>query len=381
MKVLMIGPVPPPYTGQSVSFEKLRSSLSKSSPQDIDVFHVNTAPKDGAHITGYMSLARLYETLSVIFKVWRCLLSNRIDSIYLTKGSTKNGFLRDLLILCLRNFFSKRTRFVVHLKGGNYDAFYYSCGAMLKYFVRFFLRGTSCIVVLGKSLTAMYDFMPSLQSKIVVVENALTFDCDSIISKERTPVVEVLFLSNLIHSKGCYDLLDACKILLGRGVTNFQLTYAGQFMGSPDDPADFDLEKRSQIFLEDIEQSPLSKHVVYVGVVSGDAKKEMLLKARIFVLPTQYHVEGQPVSIIEAMAYGCAIVTTKYRSIPDITIENKNAIYVEYGNPESIADALEKLLKNNELLEQYSEFSREIYEAKFKWETHLERMKKAILGD
>ncbi|ARU26807.1 glycosyltransferase family 4 protein [Cellvibrio sp. PSBB006] len=380
-KILMIGPVPPPYTGQSVSFQKLKASFCEQSTDPIRVYHVNTAPKGNEHVTGLVSASRILETFNLVVRVVMILLMNNINSMYLTKGSTKFGFLRDLMILLCRQIFSRKTRFVVHLKGGNYDTFYYSCGMLLKVLVRFFLRKSSTIVVLGNSLVKMYDFMPSLSSKIMVVENALTFDCDYVSSGlEKNSVVQILFLSNLIYSKGCYHLLDAVKILLDRGVANFRLTYAGQFMGSPDDPPDFDIKENSQSFTESIAGENLKDYVTYVGVVSGDFKKNLLLNSKVFVLPTRYHVEGQPVSIIEAMAYGCAIVTTKYRSIPDITVENENALYVEYGSPESIADSLETFLKNSDLLEQYSKASRKIYETRFKWEIHLEKMKKAIFG-
>lgn len=380
-KVLMVGPVPPPYTGQSVSFEKLKSSLENQSQGSEHVYHVNTAPKGRGHITGLVSLSRLLETIVVIFRVAMILATRKVDSIYLTKGSTKSGFFRDLMILLCRQALSRRSRFVVHLKGGNYDTFYYSCGEMVRKLVRFFLTKTSTIVVLGKSLVKMYDFMPSLESKIVVVENALTFECEYMLADaDESSAVEIIFLSNLIYSKGYSHLLNACKILLGRGINNFKLTYAGQFMGSPDDPVDFDVKDYSKIFLEDINREELKEYVSYAGIVSGDSKKKLLSDARIFVLPTNYHVEGQPVSIIEAMAYGCAIVATEYRSIPDITVMGENALYVEYGNPESIAVALEMLLKNGDLLEQYSRSSRRIYEARFKWEVHLEKMKQAIFG-
>lgn len=381
MKILMIGPVPPPYTGQSVSFEKLRSSFCDQSEHSIQVYHVNTAPKGREHVTGLVSVSRLLETFTLVVKVMMILLTNNIHSIYLTKGSTKAGFLRDLMIVLCREIFSKRARFVVHLKGGNYDSFYFSCGTLFRGLVRFFLRKSSVIIVLGHSLVKMYDFMPSLEPKISVVENALTFDCENIHSiMEERPEIQILFLSNLIYSKGCYHLLEAAKILLARGVTNFKLTYAGQFMGSPDDPVGFDVKEYSRAFLDSIAEEGLKKHVAYAGVVSGEIKKNLLRNAKIFALPTRYHVEGQPVSIIEAMAYGCAIVTTRYRSIPDITVENDNALYVEYGNPESMADSLEFLLKNIDLLERYSKTSRKIYETRFKWEVHLEKMKKAIFG-
>jgi glycosyltransferase involved in cell wall biosynthesis len=42
----------------------------------------------------------------------------------------------------------------------------------------------------------------------------------------------------------------------------------------------------------------------------GAEKQALFEQAQIFVLPTQYPVEAQPLAVLEAMAHGCAIVTT-----------------------------------------------------------------------
>lgn len=151
-------------------------------------------------------------------------------------------------------------------------------------------------------------------------------------------------------------------------------------MRSPDDPSDIDINIYQQEFSSRIDSSILKKHVNYAGVVSGEKKKRYLREADIFVLPTQYHVEGQPISIIEAMAYSCAIITTKYRSIPDILNEGNNPIYIKYSDSVSIADALEYLIKNKKILKAYKRDSRQIYETRFKWKFHYEKMKNILLS-
>lgn len=383
-KLLMIGPVPPPYTGQSISFEKLKESLineQKKGRVNLILRHINTAPKRSGHITGRVSLYRFLETSAVVIRCILCFAFYRPDVIYLTKGSTKAGFFRDLCILISKTLLSRKSVFIVHLKGGNYDSFYYSCSEWWQRSIRFFLRNVDKIIVLGQSLVKMYDFFPQVESKITVIENALTneeFTPGKTENHDSVDKVNIIYLSNLIYTKGYGHILDACKILIERGVTNFYMRFAGAFMRSPDDPVDIDMKNYQEKFLTDIASSGLSNYITYMGVVTGDSKVNYLRDADVFVLPTQYHVEGQPVSIIEAMAYGCAIVTTNYRSIPDLVEEGGNSVYVNYADSQSIADALERYITNLEFLKRSSARSIELYQTKFKWDVHFNKMKAAF---
>ncbi|HDS9989789.1 TPA: hypothetical protein QH991_005317, partial [Escherichia coli] len=137
------------------------------------------------------------------------LLLFKPNTIYMTKGSSKWGFVRDYAFQLLMKMFSSNTKFVVHLKGGNYDSFYESSTELLKKCIVNFLKNCDSIIVLGPSLIKMYDFCPDIKSKIRVVFNALPQDTVNNYVKENTNTVNVVFLSNLIISKGYLDVLQA----------------------------------------------------------------------------------------------------------------------------------------------------------------------------
>ena len=82
--------------------------------------------------------------------------------------------------------------------------------------------------------------------------------------------------------------------------------------------------------------------VSYIGVISGDDKAKALWDANVFVLPTFYPMEGQPISLLEGLSAGNIIVTTKHSGIPDI-IDEKNGFFVPVQSPESIAICLKKI--------------------------------------
>ena len=80
----------------------------------------------------------------------------------------------------------------------------------------------------------------------------------------------------------------------------------------------------------------LSENVEYRGVVHGDEKIDLFSEASLFILPTNYNNEGQPVSIIEAISFGLPIISTQYRAIPDMLTEGLNGFFVDYSAPDHI---------------------------------------------
>lgn len=372
MKLIMVGPVPKPYTGQSITFKKLMDELSGE--QGLEVFHVDTSPKSkGNHITGKFGLNRFFETLKVISLFFYFIVISKVDSVYLTKGSTTLGFIRDLLLVVLKCIISPKTRFVVHLKGGNYDVFYHSSSWVFKYLIKFFLKKVDVIIVLGDSLVSMYDFLPEIRSKIVVIENALTFCPNHNDNEKVNEEVTFTFLSNLIFTKGYTHFAQAGQHLNSEGVRGFKLVFAGQFMLSPDDPDD--IVSQQARFLDIVNSN---YNIEYLGSVSGDEKDKVLFNSDVLVLPSNYHVEGQPNCIIEAMAYSNAIISTNYRSIPDL-INDENSLFVNYSDVDELATKM-KLLINSQKLAAMQKKSYELYKEKFTWETHYKKIRKEVLG-
>lgn len=73
--------------------------------------------------------------------------------------------------------------------------------------------------------------------------------------------------------------------------------------------------KEEKFFMEN---SQGMKNVKYHGIVGGKAKTDLLRTCQIFALLSRYPNEGQPISILEAMGNGMAIITTDHAGIPEI---------------------------------------------------------------
>jgi glycosyltransferase involved in cell wall biosynthesis len=110
------------------------------------------------------------------------------------------------------------------------------------------------------------------------------------------------------------------------------VSFAGRFQSAD--------QERS--FLRRIEGMP---NVRYCGVVAGERKRNLLAEAHVLCLPTYYAYEGQPISILEGYAAGCAVITTNHSGIGDVFVDGVNGYLVEKKSADSLRSALEKALR------------------------------------
>jgi glycosyltransferase involved in cell wall biosynthesis len=100
------------------------------------------------------------------------------------------------------------------------------------------------------------------------------------------------------------------------------------------------------------------KFTKYLGIVNGQQKKELLDWSNIFILPS--YKEGQPISLIEALATNNVIITTKLAGIMDI-IKEKNGYFVEQRSAKSIASILKYLSENKKVIRPISRRNKELF--------------------
>jgi len=151
-------------------------------------------------------------------------------------------------------------------------------------------------------------------------------------------MVKVLFLAHCTREKGLFAAAQAVvaanRILSAQqSLVRMKLFVAGIFV-TPEEKVEFDQLQKIPEF---------GNVVTHLGFVSGAAKEQVLREADLFCFPTCYLGENQPVNLIEAMAFGLPIVTTHWRSLPEMLPANYSGI-VAGQSPDEIAKALLSLL-------------------------------------
>jgi glycosyltransferase involved in cell wall biosynthesis len=332
MSVLFLGPLPDPITGHSLACKVFFDALVKQ--QRVELVNLNKRELT----TGVSSVSRVFEVMGLVVQIW--LKRKTCDVIYFTTSESLAGNFKDLLIYsaCI----GQLSRMVVHLHGGaGMRRIMLEGSGLLRRLNSFFLRRLGGAIVLGpKHVETFAGTVP--RERIYVVpnfaEDLFFSDPDSIDRKfAQTAPLRVLFLSNFLPGKGHIELLDAFFALDEQARSALAIDFAGSF----------DSKSEKLRFLRRIEGRPQLR---YHGVVAGERKRALLLDAHVLCLPTYYAYEGQPISILEGYASGCAVITTDHSGICDIFADRENGYEVRPRSADSLRAALEKALAQPELL-------------------------------
>ena len=372
-KILLIGTLPPPLSGQTLSFEMLLDKLKLY----YAVKHINISPQIDLNSFFY-NFFRVFNFIYYFYNLVFLCIKNKFYCSYITISQSKKGFFRDFFFILILSFF--KIKIIVHLKGGNYDNFYYKQNFFIKKLIVYSLLKTKKIVVLGKSIEHIFHFEEKLKDKIEIIYNCLTFDLpgkiikEDLISKKK---LNILFLSNLIESKGYNDILEALSMLKKENI-EFDASFCGSFYLSSDDTQKYNVTDLKNKFFKKIQDYNLNRNVKYISDLNFKDKIHELLISDIFILPTNYIYEGQPVSIIEALAFKNIVISTKYRSIPDMIDENIEGFFVDYGNPQQIFNKIKWIQDNKELGKKMQDSAHKRYLEQFTVEVHIKKFRNLI---
>lgn len=363
-RILLIGILPPPINGQSIAFQALANEL------DAEVLIISG--QRNTHIS--VTLAKIFNFFGILFRLIAKLLFRKYV-VYHTISQSKEGFLRDFLIAIISKIFGNKV--IVHIHGGNYDGFYQAQKPFIQKQINRMLTSVDSILVLSESLTKMFDFNPKLKKKIKIVQNGLAWNFDKTQTNHKElPIsedspIKIIFLSNLIESKGYLDVLEATSILVNENGYNIEANFCGEFIHYDDAKRFATLSEAKDYFYAFIAKNNLENHVNYHGIVGLEKKQELLKEAHFFVLPTNYINEGQPISIIEAMAYSCVVLTTDYRGISDLITIYQSGVYVRFNNPKEIAFEIRNLIQYPTEFQRITKNAHQNYLQNFTKEKHL----------
>jgi len=156
-----------------------------------------------------------------------------------------------------------------------------------------------------------------------------------------TGPIQLLTVASLIEQKGHLVLVRACARLARQGLP-FQCAIVGE---GP-------LRPRLE---QEIRHHGLERHVRIVGALPHAQVLRELQHADIFTLPCidmrgrGEHVDGIPVVLMEAMAAGLPVVSTKLSGIPEIIESDHSGVLVPPEDSESLAAAIATLARDKDL--------------------------------
>ena len=179
----------------------------------------------------------------------------------------------------------------------------------------------------------------------------------------------LLFVGELLERKGVLVLLDALDLLRERHGGNWELRIVGNDTKGLDPEKDRVIDAVRDRGFGDAMTGPISREEVY----------RHLSEADVFVFPT--FVEGQPFSVIEALAAGVPIVGSDIPTVADMVIDGVHGRLVTPRDPGALADALGEVLADPERRREMGARCRELAYARFDRAVFRERIAALYRGE
>ena len=365
-KIIIIGSTPPPHHGSNIYSQNLLNSKIK---EEFEVFHLDTSDHRNLDNLSKLDFINVYLAVKNIAELVWILIKIRPELVYIPPAASFLPYFRDGLFILSASFFS-HAKIVIHMHRGNFfrGEFYEKSNSLVRFFIRWTLNKVDIAIVLGKSLESIFY---GLVKYIVVVPNGTDFDPFNnrkYVTKPEKKEIIASYLGNLFEKKGVLDLLQAAKIVLDKH-KNVKFRFAGPWTRQ-------ESRTKSRVFSFMYENNLLSK-VEFIGTVLNKDKEKFLLDTDIFVFPSWF--EGLPQVILEAMAAGCPVISTKdVGAIPEVVVDGVSGILVEKQNPKQIADAIIKLIKDPGLRKKMGEASRKRFKRYYTMDQNINMMIKVF---
>jgi glycosyltransferase involved in cell wall biosynthesis len=186
-------------------------------------------------------------------------------------------------------------------------------------------------------------YMPTVG--LPVVHNSAVIDQMVQSTAVHDPPV-VLFIGELLERKGILTLLDALDLLDERGVGGYDLRIIGDDRPGLDPDKDAMVAEIRRRGRGDAVTGPLSRAEVY----------DWLSRADLYVFPTW--TEGQPFTVIEALASGVPIVASDIQAISAMMDDPAHGRLLDPHDAEAFAGAIAELLADPDRRRRISEANR-----------------------
>lgn len=410
-RILFIAPLPPPVHGSAMVSKYIKDSAKVQSVAQCDWVNLSTSRRmDEIGKGGAMKLLRF---MGAYLKTLWLLLTHRYDLCYLAITCHGIGFLKDAPFVWLCKMFGCRVLIHQHNKGMSNCIDRWPYRWLIPYIYKrarvmllsWHLYPDIAKVVKREQVVICANGIPGGEEKgerrnekestpseaslLVHPVSGGQFskqeqrdlakhstlnskqeqrDLTKPLTAHRSPLtVNLLFLSNLIPSKGVYVLLDACRILKDKGL-DFQCNFVGG------ETKEIDRAR----FEAEVQRRGLEGMVRYEGPKYGEEKEKYWCSSDVFVFPTYYFNECFPLVILEAMQHGLPVVSTDEGAVPDMVSDGVNGFVCERKDVSGLAVALERLILDAELRVRMGEEGYRIYKDKFTLEKFEERFAECL---
>lgn len=365
VKVLVVGQTPPPHGGQAVMIER----LVKSELAEVQLIHVRMGFSSHMNEVGRIRISKILHLFGLIARI---IYHRFVDGVrilyYPPAGAERVSMFRDIIILLSTRWLFDKTIF--HFHAGGVSELYDRLPSWQRPLFRRAYFGADAAIRISELNPE--DGMRLAAKRNYVIPNGIIDPCPEMsVSPSNSAAtgddrLRMLFVGILSEAKGVMVLIETCANLAARGV-QFELEMMGQWGND-------EFAARVGQRINDLN---LSSHVRFLGLLIGDDKFAAYRRADVFCLPTFFETFG--LVLVEAMACGLPVVSTRCGGIPSVVDEGKTGFLVEPHDPGAVADQLARLAHDPHLRKRMGRAGRAKFEREYTFAHHAGRMRRALL--
>jgi glycosyltransferase involved in cell wall biosynthesis len=324
-KILFLGRFPPPIHGAAKMNEFYFKGLDSEKEINIKKIKLNYSSDVGD--LGKFNLKKFFGVFIVLYSLIKQLITLKPNIIYFEIAPRGFAFFRDSLFVIVCKLFRKDIIFHIHAR--NFTRSKYA---------KFIFNNTKTII-LSELLYKNIKTIVNKKNTFILnngIPNELTQKEFKKIIKTRqmNKKYNLLFLSNMMESKGSLETLEICKELKKKKI-NFKCNFAGAW----------DNEETQKRWIKLRKENDLIKECKYLGLIKGKKKKEILSKTDMLIFPTNYGHECFPVVILESFMFGIPVMTYNTGAIKNIVKKSYLGYVSKTNNPNDLIKEIRKRIK------------------------------------
>lgn len=363
-KILFIMHMPPPVHGASMVGQFIHDSELVNS--SFDCHYVNLAVATRLDEIGKGGWHKAKGVLKKLMEVRKAIKSVKPDLVYITPNSAGVPFYKDFITVMMLKMMGQKVVMHFHNKGVETRQ-----GKWLdNWLYKRYFKDVKLILLAD----ALYEDVKKYVKRedVFVCPNAIpAISNANLVTENSDHVPHILWLTNIMKTKGIMEYLSALKILKDKGV-KFQADFVGGLTK----------EMSGEEFDRALSMMGLNGCFTYYGPKYGDDKYSFFIQADVFVLPS--YTEAFPVSILEAMQFALPVVASNVggvsaeveEGVSGFLLGGKQPIMLNTFRPDvcEIADKLQVLLTDTDLRHKMGEAGREKFEREFTLEVFEKRI-------
>lgn len=327
IRLLMIGPLPPPIGGATVVFKNLVDDLRADSRVEVEVFNLS---RDMEQDNLIQQLRAVISLLTTVIRQ-----GQEFDVISFHANLRGRIYIGPPLYLLTRLL---RRPIIMRTFGGAFADQYQALSALHRWLMRHTYFNAEICLFQTKRMTEFFEELPIRRAEWF---SNYTYDVGlTVETPYKISCSKLVFLGRITTTKGIEIILDTAP-KLPEDVTV-------DLYGPLDE---------SYSATEFTERG--AGRVRYGGVLSKIEIQSRLWDYDALILPTFHDGEGYPGVILEAYAHGLPVITTQWMSIPEIVEHEVSGLLIEPQDIDGFVSAVNRLFADDALYHRLQEGARE----------------------